>query len=235
MKAVNLIPTEQRRAKATGAQAGGGYVVLGVLGVLLLLAVAYVITANSVNSNTTKAAKAKRDADALEAQAAQLDSFTDFATIKQQRLAAVKTAAETRFDWERLMRELSRVMPAGSWLQTTDASTKEDTGGSSGGPAPTSSGAPVDPNAAVPPNATFVGCTPKQTEVAKILVRLRQMHRVTDVELNESLREEGVQDVTVDSCGPLYKFDVTVTFAPADTDEAPAGTNSVPASLGGGS
>ena len=40
------------------------------------------------------------------------------------------------------------------------------------------------------------------------------MHRVTDVELNESLREQGVTDVTVDSCGSLYKFDVTVTFAP---------------------
>jgi hypothetical protein len=234
MKAVNLIPTEQRRAKATGERSGGGYVVLGVLAVLLALAVAYVMTANSVNDNTTKAAKAKHEADALEAQAAQLDSFTDFATIKQQRLAAVKTAASTRFDWERLMRELSRVMPEGSWLQTTDASTKEDTGGSSG-VAPVTTGAPVDPNAAVPPNATFVGCTPKQTEVAKILVRLRAMHRVTDVQLNESLREEGVSDVTVDSCGPLYKFNVTVTFAPADTDEAPTGTDSVPASLGGGS
>jgi hypothetical protein len=61
------------------------------------------------------------------------------------------------------------------------------------------------------------------------------MHRVTDVELNESLREEGVNEVTVDSCGPLYKFNVTVTFAPTDTDEAPTGTDSVPASLGGGS
>jgi hypothetical protein len=236
MKAVNLIPTEQRRAQATGERSGGGYAVLGVLAVLLALAVAYVMTANSVNSNETKAAKAKQEADALEAQASQLESFTNFTAIKEQRLAAVKTAAETRFDWERLMRELSRVMPEGSWLQTTDASTKEDTGGSSGGPttpgAPTT---PVDPNAPVSPNATFVGCTPKQSEVAKILVRLRSMHRVTDVELNESLREEGVSEVTVDSCGSLYKFDVTVTFAPTDESEAPRGSDRVPASLGGGS
>ena len=85
------------------------------------------------------------------------------------------------------------------------------------------------------PTATFVGCTPKQSEVAKILVRLRSLHRVVDVELNESLKEQGVADVTVDSCGPLYKFDVTVTFAPATEAEAPRGSNSVPASLGGGS
>jgi hypothetical protein len=94
----------------------------------------------------------------------------------------------------------------------------------------------VDPAAAPSgPQATFVGCTPKQSEVAKILVRLRSMHRVTDVELNESLREQGVLDVTTDSCGSLYKFDVTVTFAPAAPVEAPRGTNRVPVSLGGGS
>ena len=59
---------------------------------------------------------------------------------------------------------------------------------------------------------------------------------MTDVELNESLREQAVTDVTVDSCGSLYKFDVTVTFAPAPTgSEAPRGAKNVPASLGGGS
>jgi hypothetical protein len=228
MKAVNLIPSEQRRARATGQRSGGSYVVLGVLAVLLVMAVAYVMTANGVNDKTSKAAKAKQEADALEMQASQLDSFTDFASIKEQRLAAVVTAAETRFDWERLMRELSRVMPAGSWLQTTQASVLGD---------PNEAASPADPAAAAPlgPSATFVGCTPKQSEVAKILVRLRSLHRVVDVELNESLREQGVKDVTVDSCGPLYKFDVTVTFAPAAPVEAPRGSKSVPASLGGGS
>jgi Tfp pilus assembly protein PilN len=229
VKAVNLIPTDQRRAKATGERKGGSYVVLGVLGVLLVMAVAYVLTANGVNDKTSQAAKAQREAEALEAQASQLDSFTDFASIKEQRLAAVVAAAKTRFDWERLIRELSRVMPAGSWLQTTQASVLGD---------PNEAAVPAaDPAAAAPtgPSATLVGCTPKQSEVAKLLVRLRAMHRVTDVELNESLREPGVKDVTVDSCGPLFKYDVTVTFAPAAETEAPRGTDRVPASLGGGS
>jgi Tfp pilus assembly protein PilN len=228
MKAVNLIPTDQRRATASGERRGSSYVVLGVLGVLLLMAVFYVLTANGVNDKTSKAAAAKQEADALEAQAAQLESFTDFSSIKEQRLAAVVAAAQTRFDWERLMREISRVMPAGSWLQTTDASVLGDTG--DGAPAPTA--ATTVPTG---PTATFVGCTPKQSEVAKILVRLRSLHRVVDVELNESLREEGVDEITIDSCGSLYKFDVTVTFAPATPAEAPQGANSVPASLGGGS
>jgi Tfp pilus assembly protein PilN len=232
MKAVNLIPNDQRRAQASGERSGGGYVVLGVLGVLLVMAVAYVMTANGVNDSKTKAAKAKQEAHTLEAQASQLQSFTDFSSVKQARLEAVKAAAESRFDWERLIREVSRVMPDGSWLQSTDASVLGDTSGGAT-PAPTTPAATT--TAPTGPTATFVGCTPRQSEVAKILVRLREMHRVTDVKLNESLQEEGVQDVTVESCGPNYKFNVTVTFAPADTDEAPSGSNTVPASLGGGS
>jgi Tfp pilus assembly protein PilN len=229
MKAVNLIPSEQRRAKASGERSGASYVVLGVMAVLLVMALAYVLTTNGVNDKTSKAAAAKQEADTLEAKAAQLDSFTNFASIKEQRLAAVVAAAQTRFDWERLMRELSRVMPSGSWLQTTQASVLGDPNAAA---VPSAAGAPITPSA---PSATFVGCTPKQSEVAKILVRLRSLNRVVDVELNESLKEQGVQEVTVDSCGPLYKFDVTVTFAPATKAEAPRGSNSVPASLGGGS
>ena len=232
MKAVNLIPTEQRRARPTGANSGSAYAVVGVLVVLLALVVGYVVTSNSVNDNKAKAEKAKQEADALAAQTKQLDAFTDFSSIKQQRLASVMGAAQTRFDWERLMREISRVMPAGSWLQTTQASVLGDPGAAAG----LSAGTP-DPTGAAPtgPQATFVGCTPKQSEVAKILVRLRSMYRVTDVELNESLREQGVEDVTTDSCGPLYKFDVTVSFAPAAPAETPKGSGTVPASLGGGS
>jgi hypothetical protein len=231
MKAVNLIPSEQRRAKASGNASGSSYLVLGVLGVLLAMAVAYVLTANGVNDKKTQAAEARQEADAVEAKVANLDSYTNFSSIKDQRLAAVVTAARTRFDWERLMREVSLVMPAGSWLQSTDASVT----GATAEAANPAAQQPVDPNIPVTPTATFVGCTPKQSEVAKILVRMRAMHRVIDVKLDESVREQGAQDVTLDSCGPLYKFAVTVTFAPAVASEAPRGSDSVPASLGGGS
>ena len=226
MKAVNLVPSEQRRAKPSGKGAGGSYVVLGLLAVLLVMAVAYVTTSNKVNENETKAAEARQQAEAYEAQAAQLGSFTNFAAIKEQRLAAVVAAAQTRFDWERLMREVSRVMPTDSWLQTTDASVHGES----------TAGSPADPAALTPtgPAATFVGCTPRQSDVAKILVRLRNMHRVTDVELNESIREQATE-ASLESCGRLYKFDVTVHFTPAPETEVPLGSNRVPASLGGGS
>ena len=136
MKAVNLIPSEHRRAKASGEMSGGAYGVLGVLAVLLVMAVAYVMSTNSVNDNKSKAAEARQEADAAEAKTKQLGSFTDFASIKDQRLAAVTAAAQTRFDWERLMRELSRVMPNGSWVSTTTASVTGEGVGSRRPPPP---------------------------------------------------------------------------------------------------
>ena len=122
MKAVNLIPTEQRRAQSSGALGGSSYIVLGVLAVLLLMVAGYVLTSNNVNQRKSDAAEAKAEADQLEAEVAARGAYTNFAQLKEARVASVSTIADTRFDWERLMRELSRVMPAGSWLQTTDAS-----------------------------------------------------------------------------------------------------------------
>jgi Tfp pilus assembly protein PilN len=228
MKAVNLIPTEFRRATPSGKGSGGAYVVLGVLAVLLLMAVGYVTTTNSVNDNTSKAAAARQEADAAEGRTKQLGDFTDFASIKDQRLAAVTTAAQTRFDWERFMRELSRVMPDGSWISNTSASVTGEAVGSDV--------ATADPAAVPTPQANLVGCTPRQSEVARMMVRLEQMYRVTEVTLNESTQESVDGETTLQSCGHLYKFDLTVSFSAAPpSNEAPKGEPRVPASLGGGS
>jgi Tfp pilus assembly protein PilN len=231
MKAVNLVPAEHRRATATGSLAGGAYAVLGVLAVLLVMAVAYVLTSNSVNDKQGKADSARQEADALAAQNKQLEAFTDFSAIKQQRLASVMGAAQSRFDWERLMRELSRVIPKDSWIQTTDAKVVGDSDSTDPTSTTTSSTATL-----AGPTANLVGCTPHQSDTARMMVRLEQMYRVTDVELNESAREQGATDTTLDNCGRMYKFDLTVKFSPTPpADEAPEGEVRVPASLGGGS
>jgi hypothetical protein len=162
-----------------------------------------------------------------------MNAFTDFAAIKQQRLASVVTTAQTRFDWERLMREVSLIMPTGSWLQTTEASTTGDPATAGTVAAAAATGASTAP---LGPTATFVGCTPRQSEVATLMVRMGEMHRATDVKLSESTREQPSGDASVDSCGSHYKFDVTVSFeTAAPATEAPRGSVHVPASLGGGS
>jgi Tfp pilus assembly protein PilN len=229
VRAVNLIPSDQRRATPTGKASGAAYVFVGVLAVLLAMAVTYVLTSNKVNENETTAAEAKQQADALEAEAARLGSFTNFAAIKDQRLGAVMATAQTRFDWERLMRELALIMPEGSWLRTTSASVL-------GEESPSGEAATPTAGVALSPSATFVGCTRKQSEVATLMVRMRQLHRATDVKLNQSAKETTDGEASLDSCGRLYQFDVTVSFEPATpAAEAPRGSARVPVSLGGGS
>jgi hypothetical protein len=97
----------------------------------------------------------------------------------------------------------------------------------------------ADPAAAATtpaPAANLVGCTPGQDDVARMMVRLRQLYRVSEVELNESTAGAGDTEAGVDSCGTLYTFNLTVKFSPTEPpSETPRGSNSVPASLGGGS
>jgi len=82
----------------------------------------------------------------------------------------------------------------------------------------------------------LIGCTPHQSDVARMMVRLKQLYRVEDVQLNESTAGTADQEVGLDSCGHLYTFNLTVKFsATLPSRQAPPGNSSVPASLGGGS
>lgn len=232
MRPVNLLPQDARRQSAS-VLPGGAYAVLGLLGVLLVMAVAYVLTTNQVNERSSKADAASAEAEQLSAQAKTLGSFTNFAQVRQTRLLSVAGVATTRFDWERFIRELARIMPAGSWLQTTDATVtpEQDVAATPEGTTTTAG--------ANGPTADLIGCTPAQSDVAQMMVRMKRMHRVTDVKLNESARElsSGGDDApTVESCGRFYKFDLTVEFEAAPpVKEAPRGATKVPTALGGGS
>jgi Tfp pilus assembly protein PilN len=237
MRPVNLIPQEQRRRTPSDGSGKGAHAALGVLALLLAMVVAYVLTANTVTERQNETETARVEADRLEAQAAQKGEFSDFAAIAQTRMQSVAGVAASRFDWERFMRELALVMPEGSWLQTADASTTGDAAAASttAAPAPSGTAAPAG-TATGSPSANLVGCTPDQSDMAGLMMRLRQLHRVEDVELGFSTKEDGSGEASIESCGSNYTFDVTVKFSPgAPVIEAPRGESRVPASLGGGS
>jgi Tfp pilus assembly protein PilN len=231
VRPVNLLP-EGVRKREPGKRPGSSYLLLGVLAVCLLLFAAYGVTVNQITSAERDAAEASAEAERLEVRAGALGPFADFAAVKQTRMASVQTLAQGRVDWERLMRELPRVMPEGSWLQTASASAAGDTAGDA-------AAAPVDPATAGAtagaPTANLTGCTRSQNDVAALMVRLREMHRVDDVTLTESAQEDAAAAPTLDSCGRFYQFDVTVSLGATPTREAPAGSDRVPATLGGGS
>jgi len=231
VKPVNLIPQDQRRRTAADGDGKTAPIVLGVLAALLALVVVYVLTGNTVSERKADAKTAAAEAQQLEAQASEQTSYTNFAQIAMTRTQAVAGVAAKRFDWERFMRELAHVMPEGSWLQSADASVTGDPA-AGGTPAPA-----ADPSTApAAPAANLVGCTPDQDDVARMMVRLRELYRVEDVVLNESTLGEGEEEATVSNCGSLYTFNLTVQFSAAEpSKETPRGSDSVPASLGGGS
>ena len=225
MKPVNLLP-DQHRPHVAGGQSGSAYVVLGVLGVLLVMVIGYVFTTNSVNDKKSKTTVAKQEADRLEAQVKDLGPFGDFSQVKQTRVASVRELAKGRFDWERFMRELSLILPEDGWLRGADASATGDLEGGNGTDTGEATGEPL---------ARLTGCTRRQSDVADLMLRLRKLHRVSDVTLNESKRDDAGGDAGADSCGRYYAFDVTVAFVATVKDETPPGATRVPATLGGGS
>jgi Tfp pilus assembly protein PilN len=232
MKPVNLIPQDQRRRTPSEGDGKGAYILLGVLGVVLVMVLGYVLTTNTVTQRKNDTDAARAEADQLEAKANKQAAYTDFEQIASTRAQSVLGVAATRFDWERFMRELSLIMPEGSWLQSADASV---TGTSTGSGTPSSSSSSTS-GTATSPAATLIGCTPHQSDVARMMVRMQQMYRVQEVKLNDSTAGSPAESVSVDSCGHLYTFNLTITFDPnRPAREAPRGSSGVPASLGGGS
>jgi Tfp pilus assembly protein PilN len=223
MKPVNLLPESQRRRRPEGG-GNNARTVLGVLAVLLVMSGVYVMTANQATSRANDAASAGAEADRLEAEASSLGAFGDFAQTKEARVASVKQLADSRFDWERMVRELARVLPAGGWLQAVKASTTGEVESSSS--TTTATGGPT---------AVLTGCMPRQSDVADLMLRLRRMYRAEDVALSSSTISDLAASPTLDSCGKLYQFEITVSFAPVTIEEAPDGKTRVPAALGGGS
>jgi type II secretory pathway pseudopilin PulG len=266
MKPVNLLPESYRPRRPTGEGAGDSRFLIGLLAVLLVMAVAYAIAANQVNSRTSDIAAAKAATQRAEAQSAAQSSYGGFHEMKQTRVASVLGLATGRFDWERLMRETAFVLPHGTWiLDMTSSSTNDPsktTGGSTSTPPSTSSSSSSSPSTsssssstsstsgaaggsttAASPATHIFGCALHQNDVAVLLVRLRKLHRATDVDLTDSTKEDQTGGTSTsssstagaDNCGDRrFKFDVTVTFAPPKPEDLKGGGN-VPVSLGGGS
>lgn len=225
MRPVNLLP-EDRRSRGAGASgSGNAYLVLAVLGVLVVGALSYVLTVNQVTDRKAELAEVEQQTAAAQQRGERLAAFGDFTAAKAARMAAVTQLAQSRFDWERFVRELAHVLPDHAWLTEVDASSAGAEGAAStSDPAATADSA----STAGEPTATLRGCAARQEDVATLLVRLRRLYRAQEVDLVDSARStNGGRD----GCAGRYAFDVKVAFAPIAPVEQAA---RVAASLGGG-
>lgn len=194
MKAVNLIPAEQRPGAGgvAGRSGGAAYVVVALIAGIAALAALYGTARHEISSREGEVAKLTSEARQAEAEAATLAPYTKFTALREERLKAVQSLADTRFDWAHAMHELGRVLPHDVSLSSLSGTIGAPTAAPAPSSSPTSAGAtttsPV--TSATPPGSrpsfSISGCTTGQPEVALTMDRLRLMNGVSEVVLHSS-------------------------------------------------
>jgi Tfp pilus assembly protein PilN len=181
MRAVNLVPSEQRGG---GSRTGVAvYVFLGVLGAIAVGLAALVLTNNQIDHRRAELTKAQVKATAAEAEAKALKPYSDFATLRKNRVQTVESLAKSRFDWPRVLHDLSRAMPRSAWVQTFNGTVTP--GASAGG-----GGGSGLRGALAVPAVELSGCATSQSEVARMMTRLRLIEGVTRVSLGSSQKAD---------------------------------------------
>ena len=112
MRPVNLIPAEDRRGDQAPLRTGPlAYIVIGALVAVLAGVTALVLTGNEIGEREDDLAALKVEDAAAAVKAKKLAAYTQFRELSEQRVATVQSLADSRFDWERVLRELTLVLP----------------------------------------------------------------------------------------------------------------------------
>jgi hypothetical protein len=121
----------------------------------------------------------KRENKAAEEQAQRLAAYVQFQQLRETRMQTVASLADSRFDWERVMRELALVLPHDVWLTSLDASASAGSEGGEGG------GTQLRGQVAGPA-LELSGCATGQEAVAGFITVLKDIDGVTRVGLERS-------------------------------------------------
>jgi len=236
MRAVNLIPSEQRRGSTLGAgrSQGAAYAVLAVLGVLAIFAWLYGTAHRQVSSRRSEVASLTARAQQAQATAERLTPYTDFIALREQRTQAVSQLVDSRFDWAHAFHEVGRVLPryasisslegkigSSAGTATTPASGGSSTSASASGAKGAAASTAV--TSATPPGSvptfTLNGCARSQADVALTLDRLRLIQGVSEVTLQSSTKSgasgaSGSAAISGGCAGSDPAFTVAISFEP---------------------
>jgi Tfp pilus assembly protein PilN len=244
MRPVNLIPPEDRRGDQAPLRTGPvAYFVVGALVAVLLGVTALVLTGNQISEREDELAGLKAEDAAASAKATKLAAYTEFRELSERRVATVQSLADSRFDWERVMRELALILPSDVWLVdlTATAAPGVSISGDGGGSANSMR------SAIKGPALELNGCAAGQESVANFVTVLKDIDGVTRVGVQSSELADNESGAGVSAGGEagsgggsddcrtrsfIAKFEVVVAFdaapipetAAEPTPEAPAET-----------
>jgi Tfp pilus assembly protein PilN len=240
MRPINLIPPEDRRGDRAPMRTGNlSYVLVGGLALLLLAVVATAFAGKQISDRESEKAALQQELDQATARADSLSAFANFRAIQEARAATVASLAESRFDWERVIHELSLILPDGiSLTNLTGTVSPEVT---------LENAASVATRDSVPgPALELVGCAPGEDSVAGFMAALEDIDGVTRVGLEETEQNEtqtqGASPTTDSAAGTdecryddeITKFQIVVAFDSVPTPETATTAPSVPAPVAPG-
>jgi Tfp pilus assembly protein PilN len=182
MRAVNLLPRDEaprsfeaKRGVAFGAAGGTALVTV-------VLAAAMISAAGAISSEQDRLDTLNMELAALPQPAntaADEQSNAALVAEKAARIAALSTALGGRVAWDRVLRQVSQVLPEDVWLTSLTTT----------GAAPTGAAAPAAAPAAGPgvvPGVELIGSTYSHDGVARLLSRLAVIPSLTNVRLQAS-------------------------------------------------
>jgi Tfp pilus assembly protein PilN len=237
MRGVDLTPPEERRGSRAPTRTGGMHnLVLVGLGLALLAVIVTAFTSKQVSGGKADVSRLEQELEQATARAQALKPFADFRAVQQQRSATVSSLAQSRFDWERVIRELALVLPDDVWLVNLTGTVLPDVEIENGAGLSTR-------DSVAGPALEVVGCAPSQDSVAAFVAALEDIDGVTRVGLTSSkLPEESVDaassgdDAGDEDCRTrdfIAKFEIVAAFDAVPIPPVAGGAPGVPAPLGG--
>lgn len=223
MRAVNLIPVEQRGGAAVGLgrSQGGAYAVVVVIAVLAGMAALYGKARHDVASRTAEVAQLQAQTAQAQADAGSLAAYGNLQAMRERRTQAVEEVVDSRFDWAHALHEFGRVLPSGVSISSLAGTIAPASGSGSAGAASAAASASSGGagRSATPPGSvpsfTLTGCATSQPLVARTLERLRLMDGVKEVSLESSVTAQSGSAGGAGSCaGGNPSFSMTVSFEP---------------------
>ncbi len=233
MRPVNLIPPEQRIGGPRPMKGGPlAYIVIGAMVAALLGVTLLVVTDNQISESKAEITRLQGEQAAVEARAGKLAAYTQFHGVRERRVLTVASLADSRFAWDRVLRELALVLPDNVTLDALTGTAK---------PGVTPEGATALPLRATisGPALEMTGCASSQDAVAGFIQALKDIDGVTRVGVESSTSASDSEDVESGSAGltggckaegsaPHFQIVVAFDAAPVPT-EASATTEVAPA------
>jgi len=182
MRAVNLLPQDEQprsfaayRGVAFGA--GGGVALVSVALAALTISAGGAIQQQSAERDSLNAELAALPP----APADQQESSTNAALVfeKNQRITALSSALSTRVAWDRVLSQISQVLPEDVWLTSLASQSK-----------PADASAATGAVAAAGASVTLIGSTYSQRGVARLLACLGVLPALSEVQLLSSTTQE---------------------------------------------